>query len=306
MFLKKTNLFKSFKQLALFKKLVSRSNEQLQTPQANSNVTSKNELVNEPSNIDNDSIPKEQLVKIYKKSRVGDNVEYFENLTKHRAIYRLFDLSPVIGSCYIAPNATIAGEVELDNFVSIGYNCVIRGDINTVFIGKHVSIADHTVITTVNSVPSGIPAVMEIGEHCIIQSRCSLVSSILEDQVLIGHGSVILEGCRIETGSVVLPNSVVPPGRIIPTHQVWGGNPARYVRDMKPGEVFSNFANTYQLWEIGKEHLDTFTPYNYAYLDIENYAEDVDLTPDMVENFMGGTLNYKLRPLGSDEKYYLL
>ena len=249
----------------------------------------------------------EEIEKINKEADLAKNVEYFEKNSKHRTIIPLFDLDPNFSNkTFIAPNSTIVGEVFINDFCFIGFNSVIRGDINTVLIGETTCIGDHTTINTVNSLPTGFPSVVHIGSNVTIQNRCSLTSCTIEDNVFIGHGSVILEGSKIEHGAVILPNSVVPPGRIIPAQQVWGGNPVRYVRDLNPGEVFSNFASTFQLWEYGKMYLDTFDPYNYAYLEIEGTKEDADLTPEMIETCLGKDKYGVTEPISATVKNYLI
>lgn len=62
-----------------------------------------------------------------------------------------------------------------------------------------------------------------------IQHGCSIYSCTIDDQCWIGYKSVILEGARLEKGCAVGPNSVVPPGRIIPSGQLWAGNPVEYL-----------------------------------------------------------------------------
>lgn len=74
-----------------------------------------------------------------------------------------------------------------------------------------------------------------------------------------------------------MPNSVVPPGRLIPARQVWGGNPVEYVRDVTESENFANYNNTYVLWQLSESYLNEFTPYAYNYLNKESTREDLDL-----------------------------
>jgi len=139
------------------------------------------------------------------------------------------------------------------------------------------SIGDGTVIHTANSLPTGLPAGVSIGSHCIIQSNCSLYSCHIENEVFIGANSIIMEGCRIEKGAIILPNSVVPPGRLIPARQVWGGNPVEFVREVTESEAFANYNNTYWQWQVSEFYLNEFTPYAYNYLMKESSREDVDL-----------------------------
>lgn len=67
------------------------------------------------------------------------------------------------------------------------------------------------------------------GNNVNIGSNCTLYSCTVDDEVTIGLKSIILEGARLERGSVIGPNSVVPPGRLIPANQYWAGNPVEYI-----------------------------------------------------------------------------
>ena len=174
--------------------------------------------------------------------------------------------------------------MSLGDFVSIWHNVVVRGDINSIKILNYSSIGDRTVIHTANSLPTGFPASTHIGAHVTIQPGCSINSTIIEDDVFIGANSVIMEGCRIEKGAIILPNSVIPPGRLIPAGQVWGGNPVQYVRDAKDSEIFANYAFTYEIYNLSQLYLTQFTPWAYNYLQKEATKEDVDLKPSEIVN----------------------
>lgn len=64
-----------------------------------------------------------------------------------------------------------------------------------------------------------------------------LRSTTVEDEVVLGDRTILLEGSLVETHSILTPGSVVPPGRLIPSGQLWGGVPARYIRDLTKDEV---------------------------------------------------------------------
>lgn len=83
-------------------------------------------------------------------------------------------------------------------------------------IQNFTSVGDGTVISTAASLPTGMPAKAYIGYNVIIGSNCSLYSCHIENDVVIGDNSVILEGARLESGCQIAPGSVVPPGRLIP------------------------------------------------------------------------------------------
>jgi UDP-3-O-[3-hydroxymyristoyl] glucosamine N-acyltransferase len=85
-----------------------------------------------------------------------ENVEYANEISKHRPILPLYDLRPYTSDCYIAGNATLVGEVHLNPYATIWNNVVIRGEINEVIIGDYTSVGDNTVIQTVASLPTGL------------------------------------------------------------------------------------------------------------------------------------------------------
>ena len=119
------------------------------------------------------------------------DISYANELSKHRAILPLYELNLVIQDNYIAPSATIVGEVNIDCYSTVWNNAVIRGEINLVTIGPYVSIGDNTVIQTVASLPTGLPARVFIGSNVTIHSDCSLSSCHIEEDVVIGAKSVI-------------------------------------------------------------------------------------------------------------------
>lgn len=89
-----------------------------------------------------------------------------------------------------------------------------------------------------------------------------------------------MEGSWVEKGSVILPNSVVPPGRLIPSMQLWGGNPVQYIRDIKDSEYFANYAQSFVHWDVAEMHLGQFEPWNSSYLQKESTRDEVDLNPE--------------------------
>lgn len=83
---------------------------------------------------------------------------------------------------------------------------------------------------------------------------------------MVGYKSVVLEGAKLERGCIIGPNSVVPPGRLIPAGQVWAGNPVEYVRDVKKEEVAYNIDQCKRNLSVADAHRYEFLPFNSAYL----------------------------------------
>ena len=88
----------------------------------------------------------------------------------------LYDLEPRTENNWIAPSATVIGEVTLNRFATVWYNAVIRGDINKVEIKPFTSIGENSVLHTAPSLPTGMNAKLVVGKNCTIGSSCTLYS----------------------------------------------------------------------------------------------------------------------------------
>ena len=124
-----------------------------------------------------------------------------EEHSLHRMKLPLYDLEPRTEQNWIAPNATVIGEVQLRRFASVWYNAVIRGDINRVDIYNFASIGENTVLHTAPSLPTGMSAKLHIGSNTVVGANCTLYSCHIGDDVVIGDKCVILEGAKIENGA---------------------------------------------------------------------------------------------------------
>lgn len=91
--------------------------------------------------------------------------------------------------------------------------------------------------TPPRAVPTGLNAATIIGDYVTVEPYCVLRSCRIEPKVLIGARSVVCEGAIVETESILAPGSVVPPARRIPSGELWGGNPARFIRKLTGNEV---------------------------------------------------------------------
>ena len=194
------------------------------------------------------------------------NTPYFEKHTKHRNIMNIYDLWPIHSYSFISPSATVVGEVKIEFNTAVYNGCVIRGDINSVYINEFTVIGPNTVIHTAASLPTGTSAEVNIGIRCLIGPRCTLYSCTIDDFVHVGEGSVILEGSRLEKGCMIAPGSVVPPGRLIPSKQLWGGNPVRFIKNLLEPEDYSFKDLISRELEIVDVHKEQFGEYGHAYM----------------------------------------
>ena len=127
-------------------------------------------------------------------------------------------------SAYIAPTAVVLGDVTLEADTSVWYNAVLRGDLAPIRIGAESNIQDGSMVHVDEGVPCTVGRRVGVG-HRVILHGCTV-----EDECLVGMGSVILNEVRIGTGSVVAAGAVIPEGVIIPPGSLVIGVPGRVVR----------------------------------------------------------------------------
>lgn len=135
-------------------------------------------------------------------------------------------------SAWIAPNAVVVGDVNIYQKASVWFGSVIRGDLNHVHLGTNAVIMDRCVITTTREVPTGLPAETIIENYVTIEPFCQIRSARVEFCSLVGTRSVLCEGSWVEPFAMLAPGSVLPPARRVPAGELWGGNPAQFIRPL--------------------------------------------------------------------------
>lgn len=119
-------------------------------------------------------------------------------------------------------------------------------------------------------------AACKIGKNTTIGAHCTIYSCHIEEDVVIGDRCVILEGARLEKGCQIASGSVVPPGRLIPTKQLWGGNPVKFMKDLDIGESWANYTKSYVISALGESYKEDFTTWNSSYMDKVSTVEDAE------------------------------
>ncbi len=131
-------------------------------------------------------------------------------------------------TAFIAPTAAVLGDVTLGPRASVWYQAVLRGDMAAIVVGEATNLQDGTIVHVDEGKPALIGARVGIGHRAIIHG-CTI-----EDDCLIGMGSVLLNGVRIGTGSVVAAGAVVPEGMRVPPGSLVMGIPGRVARAVDP------------------------------------------------------------------------
>jgi carbonic anhydrase/acetyltransferase-like protein (isoleucine patch superfamily) len=145
--------------------------------------------------------------------------------------------------CYVAENATIVGEVSIGTACSVWFNAVIRGDVQYIKIGNKVNIQDGAVIhATYLKSPTTICNNVALGHNAIVHG-CTI-----QDNVLVGMGSIIMDDCIIESNSIIAAGAVVTKNTIVESGSIYAGIPAKKVKDISQelisGEI-DRIANNY-------------------------------------------------------------
>ncbi len=127
-------------------------------------------------------------------------------------------------SAFIAPNAAVMGDVTLEEEASVWYAAVLRGDMAPIIVGARSNIQDGTVVHVDEGLECRVGQRVGVG-HRVILHGCSV-----EDDCLIGMGSVLLNGVRVGRGSVIAAGAVLPEGMEVPPGSLVMGVPGRIVR----------------------------------------------------------------------------
>lgn len=149
------------------------------------------------------------------------------------SIITLNGKTPVIHeTAFIAPGCRIIGDVEIGEGASIWYNCVLRGDVNAIRIGARSNVQDGTVIHCDSDKGGmvGFPTIVE--EDALVGHMAMLHGCTVRAKSLVGLGSIVMDGCVIESNAMLAAGAMLTPGKTVPTGQMWGGRPAKFMREL--------------------------------------------------------------------------
>ncbi|MDV0446504.1 Protein YrdA [Methanosarcinaceae archaeon Ag5] len=146
----------------------------------------------------------------------------------------------------IAKNATVVGDVEFEKNTSVWYGAVIRADAAKMTIGENSNIQDNCVLHSAFDSPIIIGKNVTVG-HCAVVHGC-----IIEDNVLIGMNSTVLDKAVIGEGSIIGANALIPAGKIIPPRSLVLGVPGKVIRQVTDAEVEETIQNAAWYVDLSK------------------------------------------------------
>lgn len=169
------------------------------------------------------------------------------------ALRRYKDLFPQTGQrVMVDPSSVVVGDVIMEDDVSIWPLVAIRGDVNQVRIGARTNVQDGSVLHVTHksaSNPQGFPLI--IGEDVTVGHKAMLHSCTIGDRVLVGMGSILLDGVIVEEEVMIGAGSLVPPGKRLESGYLYLGSPVRQIRPLNDNEKegLRYSANNYVAWK---------------------------------------------------------
>lgn len=152
-------------------------------------------------------------------------------------------------SVFIAPSASIVGDVEIGEDTNIWYNCAMRGDVHEIRIGERTNIQDGTVIhVTTDFSGTYIGSDVTVG-HAAILHACTV-----EDFGFVGMQACAMDGSVVESFAMLAAGALLTPGKRVPKGQLWAGRPAKYMRDLTDEEIAYIKWSAPHYVELGQEH----------------------------------------------------
>ncbi len=156
---------------------------------------------------------------------------------------------------FLAPSADLIGDVTLGEWSSVWFNTTIRGDVNFISIGSESNIQDNTCIHVMNRTgPTRIGNQVTIGHNCMIHG-CTI-----NDRVLVGIGTVVLDKAIIHPDVIIGAGSVVAPGKVLESGFLYVGQPAKPVRELSPEEIASIVGYSQNYVKYSRIYLGMDTP----------------------------------------------
>ena len=154
--------------------------------------------------------------------------------------------TPVLEGAYLAPNATVVGDVTLHKDVSVWYGAVLRGDSGAITVGEGTNIQEHCVLHEKTT----------LGSHCTIGHGAIVHGCTIGDRCLVGMGAVILDGAVLGDDCIVGAGALVTGKMDAPAGSLLLGSPAKVVKEVTDAQKQSNLESAAHYIALAKEQLE--------------------------------------------------
>lgn len=204
---------------------------------------------------------------------------YVEHLAPSTKVLAHAGKSPAIHqSAFIAPTASVIGQVKIGKGSSVWYGATVRGDINKVTIGEQTTIGDRAVVH-VAKLKGDMPTI--IGSRVTVGPLAVIHAATLEDESLVGAGAQVLDKAVVQKHAAVASGAVLTPGKVVPTGQLWAGIPAKFQRELTAQEIANMKATAIENFEMATIHKDeTSKDYKTVALDLDDWEDAQERSDD--------------------------
>lgn len=198
---------------------------------------------------------------------------YTDRLVPSTRFVAVDGVSPTVSplTAFVAPSASVIGDVTLGQNSSVWYGATVRGDVHKIVIGENTSVGDRAVIH-VAKIQGDFPSV--IGDNVTIGPGAIVHAATLKDGSVVGPSAQVLDGAVVEKNAIVGPGAVVTPGTIVKEGEYWLGSPAKMVRKVTAEELQTASENSVDTLELARMHafecdkdLEQLTKDEEAYTD---------------------------------------
>ncbi|MFC4329813.1 gamma carbonic anhydrase family protein [Streptomyces andamanensis] len=156
----------------------------------------------------------------------------------------------VDAEAFVAPSASVIGEVVLGAGASVWYGAVLRGDVERIAVGADSNVQDNCTLHADPTFPVSVGARVSVGHNAVVHG------ATVEDDCLIGMGATVLNGAVIGAGSLVAAQALVPQGMRVPPGSLVAGVPAKVRRELTEEERRGITLNGTMYAELAKAHRD--------------------------------------------------
>lgn len=162
-------------------------------------------------------------------------------------ILPILSKEPKVGNnCFLAPNATLVGDIIMGDECSIWFNAVLRGDVNSIRLGNKVNIQDNAVVhCTYQKWATTIGNNVSVGHSAIVHG-CTI-----HDDVLVGMGAIIMDGCIVHNHCIIAAGAVMLQNTVAEAGGIYAGVPAKRIKEVSEELISSEIrriANNYTLY----------------------------------------------------------
>lgn len=167
-----------------------------------------------------------------------------------RSLYSFGGVTPSIAStAFIAPGARIIGTVIIGAESSVWYNCVLRGDVESITVGARSNIQDGSVVHVTTRRWK-----TEIHDDVLIGHLAMIHGAIIESAGFVGLGAIVMDGCVVERTGMIAAGAMLTPGKRVGRGELWAGRPAKLLRMLTDEELARNRAGSAGYVELARQH----------------------------------------------------